>query len=118
MSNRNCPNCGAPYEINLNKCSFCGTSYYDLSAIDFTSHEPFYLKIKIDMGGVPYYITQLVKPRADMFIEFGSETDDVYDSLGSRIYTYTRRNTMTTNITFDAVTSTDHKNLCTIEIGG
>lgn len=118
MSNRNCPNCGAPYEVNLNKCPFCGTSYYDLSALDFTSREPFYLKIKTEMNGMPCYITQLVRPRADMSIEFGSETNDVYDSLGNRIYTYTRGSTMTTNITFDAVTSTAHKNLCTIEIGG
>jgi hypothetical protein len=118
MSNRNCPNCGAPYEINLNKCPFCGTSYYDLSALDFTSREPFYLKIKTEMNGMPCYITQLVRPRADMSIEFSSETDDVYDSLGNRVCTYTRGRTMTTNISFDAVTSTDHKNLCTIEIGG
>jgi hypothetical protein len=53
-----------------------------------------------------------------MSIEFSSETDDVYDSLGNRVCTYTRGRTMTTNISFDAVTSTDHKNLCTIEIGG
>jgi hypothetical protein len=118
MSNRNCPNCGAPYEINLNKCPFCGTSYYDLSALDFTSSEPFYLKIKTEMNGMPCYITQLVRARADMSIEFGSETEDVYGVFGNRMYTYTRGRTMTTNITFDAVTSTDHKNLCTIEIGG
>ncbi len=28
--NRNCPNCGAPYDLNLNKCAYCGTSYFDL----------------------------------------------------------------------------------------
>ena len=118
MSNRNCPNCGAPYEINLNRCPFCGTSYYDLSALDFTSREPFYLKIKTEMNGMPCYITQLVRPRSDMSIEFSSDTVDTYDLLGNRIYTHTMNRTMTTNVSFDAVASTDHKNLCTIEIGG
>ena len=116
MSNRNCPNCGAPYDIALNKCPYCGTSYYDLSALDFTTHEPFYLKIKTEMNGMPCYITQLVRPKADMSIDFSSETTDVYDMLGGRICTYTKSNTMTTNISFEAVTSPAHKNLCTIEI--
>ena len=22
--NKNCPNCGAPYDIGLNKCPYCG----------------------------------------------------------------------------------------------
>ena len=47
LSKRNCPNCSAPYDINFNKCPYCGTSYYDLSALDFTTQEPFYLKINI-----------------------------------------------------------------------
>lgn len=118
MSNRNCPNCGAPYEVNLNKCPFCSTSYYDLSALDFTSRDPFYLKIKTEMNGMPCYITQLVRPRVDMSIEFSSNTVDTYDILGNRICTYTNSNTMTTSISFEAVTSTTHNNLCTIEIGG
>jgi hypothetical protein len=116
MSKRNCPNCGAPYDINLNKCPYCGTSYYDLSALDFTTNEPFYLKIKTEMNGMPCYITQLVLPKANMSIEFSSETTDAYDILGSRICTFTRGHSMTTNISFEAVASSAHKNLCTIEI--
>lgn len=113
---RNCPNCGAPYDMNLNKCPYCGTSYYDLSALDFTTHEPFYLKIKTEMNGMPCYITQLVRPKANMSMEFSSETDDAYNFLGSRICTFTRSNTLTTNIQFEAVSSATHNNLCTIEI--
>lgn len=48
---KNCPNCGAVYEIDKNKCPYCGTSYYDMSAIDFEDGEPFYLKIKTKMNG-------------------------------------------------------------------
>jgi hypothetical protein len=68
------------------------------------------------MNGMPCYITQLVRPRADISIEFGSETVDVCGSLGNSLFTFTRSNTMTTNISFEAVTSKIHNNLCTIEI--
>ena len=78
MLNRNCPNCAAPYNIELNKCPYCGTSYYDLSALDFTTREPFYLKIKTEMNGMTCYITQLVCPRVDLSIDFSSETVETY----------------------------------------
>lgn len=100
MNQRNCPNCAAPYDVVLNKCPYCGTSYYDLSALNLTEHEPFYLKIKTEMNGKPYYITQLVRPNMEMSISF------------------TRNNTMTTNISFESVVTENNKNLCTIEFGG
>lgn len=43
---KNCPNCGAAYEIDKNKCPYCGTSYYDMSAVNFEDGEPFYKDIK------------------------------------------------------------------------
>lgn len=46
MKQTNCPNCGAPYSIELTKCPYCGTNYFDLSFIDFDATEPFYIKIK------------------------------------------------------------------------
>lgn len=48
QSQRNCPNCGAPYKTELNTCPYCGTSYFDMSAIDINEGKPFYLKIKMD----------------------------------------------------------------------
>lgn len=116
MNQRNCPNCAAPYDIALDKCPYCGTSYYDLSALDLTRHEPFYLKIKTEMNGVPCYITQLVKPSVDMSIEFSSNTVAAYGELGNRLCSFTRSNTITTNISFEAVTTGNNKNLCTIEM--
>ena len=118
MSKRNCPNCGAPYDIDKNKCPYCSTSYYDLSSLNLTQREPFYLKIKTEMNGQPCYITQLVRSCVDMSIDFSSETVDCYDILGCKACTFTQSHTMTTNISFEAVTSLSHKNLCTIEIGG
>lgn len=116
MYKRNCPNCAAPYDMEFNKCPYCGTSYYDLSALDFTTNEPFYLKIKTEMNGMPCYITQLVRPKADMSIDFSSDTVDVYGQYGEIMRTFTNSYTMTTNISFEAVTSPTHKNLCTIEV--
>lgn len=46
MKQTNCPNCGAPYDLELIKCPYCGTSYFDLSFIDFDTTEPFYIKIR------------------------------------------------------------------------
>lgn len=46
MKQTNCPNCGAPYDLELTKCPYCGTNYFDLSFIDFDVTEPFYIKIK------------------------------------------------------------------------
>ena len=116
MNQRNCPNCAAPYDVDLNKCPYCGTSYYDLSALDLTAQEPFYLKIKVDMNGSSCYITQLVQPRMDMSIEFISDTVDCYDGLGNKVYEFTRNNRLTTNLSFEAVVTDTHKNLCTIEV--
>lgn len=44
MRDRNCPNCGAVLEIDKVKCPYCGTSYFDLSAIP--AREPFFARVK------------------------------------------------------------------------
>lgn len=40
MSKTNCINCGAAKDTSEIKCPFCGTTYLDLTAIDFDSDEP------------------------------------------------------------------------------
>lgn len=40
MSKTNCINCGAAKDTNEIKCPFCGTTYLDLTAIDFASGDP------------------------------------------------------------------------------
>ena len=118
MSNRNCPNCGAPYDVDLNKCPYCGTSYYDMSALDFSTNEPFYLKIKTTINGQSCYITQLVRPSSELSMEICAETVDFTDVLGHTLGSYCSSRTLTTNISFQAVMSPSHKNLCTIEFEG
>ena len=116
MMQRNCPNCAAPYDVEFNKCPYCGTSYYDLSALDLSAREPFYLKIKVDMNGQPCYITQLVRPRIDnISMEFNSDTVEYRSGIGNMVTKVTRNNSLVTNLSFEAVVSDTHKNLCTIE---
>lgn len=116
MTQRNCPNCAAPYDVELNKCPYCGTSYYDLSALDLSAQEPFYLKIKVDMDGKPYYITQLVRPRMDnILMEFNSNTVEYRRGIGNKVAEVVRSNSLITNLSFEAVVTDTHKNLCTIE---
>lgn len=40
MSKTNCINCGAAKDTDEVKCPFCGTTYLDLTAIDFSSGDP------------------------------------------------------------------------------
>ena len=40
MSKTNCINCGAAKDIEEIRCPFCGTTYLDLTAIDFASGDP------------------------------------------------------------------------------
>ena len=88
---RNCPNCGAPYDPLEPKCPYCGTIYYDMSAIDFDSGEPIYLQIRSHN----LLITQKVIP------ELGS-----IEMISNRGYGFTE-STEVINISFRAIEDTD-----------
>ena len=81
MNNKNCPNCGAPYDLDLNKCAYCDTSYFDLSCIPL--NEPFYLKLNLGTKEKPQTIMQKVyttgatisnKPEYQSIVGFSGET--------------------------------------------
>lgn len=80
MKNRNCPNCGAPYEIGLNKCPYCGTIYFDFSIVDFDNKEPIFLSIK--NNGILY--TMKVIPSCGK-MELTSNGTDVIGWNGARL---------------------------------
>lgn len=75
MKQRNCPNCGAPYEIELNTCPYCGTSYFDMSAIDIDEKHPFYLKLK--MGDMIFTSKVIAEPDIQILLN-----EDSYDAVG------------------------------------
>lgn len=103
--NKNCPNCGAPYDVSLNKCPYCGTSYFDMSAIDFENGEPFYLKIKIN----DIIITQLVRPVLnDIIVEH--ENTYIIGRNGTTIAAYNKGSRTITNINFKAIPDKKNNN--------
>ena len=114
--NRNCPNCGAPYDVQLNKCPYCGTSYFDLSSLDLTNREPFYLKIKANIGGKDCYITQFVRPNCEMEIEV--ERNDMYATGGlgnTKLIAFQTAPSLKTKLSFEAIKMTK-KELMTVEV--
>lgn len=111
----NCLNCGAPFEVDEEKCAYCGTSYYDMSALDIDGGKPFMLKIKTKMNGQNCYITQLVRVLPSMNIEMSTETVDCIDVLGSVVHSYVSGRSLTTNLTFQAV-QRNNGSLCTVVI--
>ena len=65
MKGKNCPNCGAVYTLEDVECPYCGTLYYDLSAIDFTENKPVFLKFRIPYGNTYADMTQCAIPMLD-----------------------------------------------------
>ena len=59
---RNCPNCGAPLEAEVNKCPYCGTSYFDFSICQFDYKTPMVLKFKVTGMTTEQILTTLVIP--------------------------------------------------------
>lgn len=99
----NCPNCAAPIEPELNKCPYCGTTYFDMSCIDFENEKPFYLKIKTKWNNIDCYITQFVKPKLTT-IEQSYSTYDLRRGKGNPIIksgVYEKE--LTTNISFSGI---------------
>lgn len=82
---RNCINCGAPLETEVDKCPYCGTSYFDIGAFQLTG-EPVILKIRVPeyigyKDGAPGYsiVTALVRPSTSVSISMCSDKDPVID---------------------------------------
>ena len=104
----NCPNCAAPLEIGEVKCQYCGTTYYDLSAIDFDSREPIFLTIKYNN----MIITQKAQP---VLTSIETNRDTVYATnvRGHKLVAFPVRASMQTNVTFEAIPS-EKNTLCEV----
>lgn len=82
MKEKNCPNCGSPYNPFLNACPYCGTSYFDLTSIDLTNKQPVFLKLKTLLNNKPIELTLLVRPELKS-IEINTGTEYAYSGLGN-----------------------------------
>ena len=73
MSKTNCINCGAAKDIDDIKCPFCGTTYLDMTAIDFTSNDPVVCQFVMPYCKGRTIVSMLARPRLDTF-EMQAET--------------------------------------------
>ena len=96
MSKTNCINCGSAKDINEIKCPFCGTTYLDLTAIDFDSGKPVVCQfilpnyLRSERNGKRTVMSMLAIPRLN---EISAESDTcVYDDGGFGRSCYVRRN--------------------------
>ena len=104
MKRKNCPNCGAPYDAAESKCPYCGTCYVDLSYIDLSGHEPFYLKVKLPYMNGDIYLTQKVIPDlSGCSFEQTVDSVDVYDGVGHILTKLNTSVSFNTNLAFQAV---------------
>lgn len=111
MNQRNCPNCGAPYNAELSTCPYCGTSYFDMSAIDINEGRPFYLKLKMD----DKVFTSKVIAEPDIQIVFNEESCDVFGRYGDKIGKFIVNRNIDIDMRFKSVY--DPKGiLCTMEV--
>ena len=75
MKQKNCPNCGAPYDLWRVCCPYCNTPYLDLTFFDLDSKDPIFLRFKANLNGTPVVITQKVKivPGTSMTLSSSSQ---------------------------------------------
>lgn len=105
MKKKNCPNCGAPYDVSENRCPYCGTYYFDMSCIDLSKCEPFYLKIKLPYMGQNIYLTQKVLPDLSgcSFEQTVDSVAVVHDRFGRMPTEFNTSVSFNTNLAFQAV---------------
>lgn len=93
MSKTNCINCGAAKDTSEIKCPFCGTTYLDMTAIDFSSGDPvvcqFVLPNNIRLGdsGRRVIMSMLAVPQLEE-ISQTANTIDFMDHGGRRISSF------------------------------
>lgn len=114
MSNlRNCMNCGAPFDVNSDCCSYCGTSYFDLTAMDLSSEKAFMLKLKLG----DQIITQLVVPMGEAEIVMDCDTYFATNPCTlAPVLAHTRHSFITT-LQFQSVPWRTHNDIVLIQEG-
>jgi len=86
MSKTNCINCGSAKDTDEIKCPFCGTTYLDFTAIDFSSNDPVVCEFVLPFSKEKTIMSMLAIPKLN---EISVESVPCYvDSLRStRLYT-------------------------------
>ena len=112
MSKTNCINCGAAKDTAEIRCPFCGTTYLDLTAIDFSSDAPVVCKFvlpdqyRVDGIDGKLIMTTTARPKLEELSD-NVETADIYQSWG-QAYSFTTRRSMKIGISFEPVSVEDN----------
>ena len=81
---RNCMNCGAPIDLDVNKCPYCGTSYLNICGLKLDGKTPIVLKYEQDYNGHKVITSALVVAKANCSLT--TTYDTVYACGGSSQY--------------------------------
>lgn len=100
MSKTNCINCGAAKDVEDVKCPFCGTSYFDMTAIDLNESLPVALMIRKGR----FVFQMLAKPELQS-VSIEDDIDYVTDWKESHLGQFTKSRTVTAGVQFRAVPS-------------
>lgn len=124
MKYTNCPNCGAPFDLDHIKCSYCGTLCFDMGSLDLTDNTPIFMRYRvpynkelncIGSGDLFADITQCAIPRLQN-VEVNNDTVDVIDGNGTTLKKISTNRTVATNLQFNAIPFGDKNELFTITI--
>ena len=83
MSKTNCINCGAAKDVDEIKCPFCGTTYLDLTAIDFSSDDPVVCQFVLPYSEPRTVLSMLAIPRLNSITAEPSYYE-IYGGYGSK----------------------------------
>lgn len=112
MSKTNCINCGAAKDTAEIRCPFCGTTYLDLTAIDFSSDAPVVCKFvlpdqyRVDGIDGKLIMTTTARPKLEELSD-NVETTNIYQNWG-QAYSFTTRRSMKIGISFEPVSVEDN----------
>ena len=119
MSKTNCVNCGAAKDTSEIKCPFCGTTYLDLTAIDFASGDPvvceFVLPTSVRLGNSEGRV--VMSMLAIPVLEEITQTANRVDVFGGfdRMYSFVDSYDVNVGVSFKPVSSRHGKELVTLE---
>lgn len=103
----NCVNCGAAIDTDINKCPFCGTSYYDLTAIDFDSKDPVACSFRMPHSNGKLIMTMLAVPSLED-VSMETQTADILSPMGYKLAVYDISRSMNIGVKFSPVTKPDN----------